>query len=120
MFITLIISNIILSSVICLLAVAVFRYPLDSMLKKHFSEESCNIWSRYILFFISIMSIAAGTRIWDIERYLIDNNTTSITEDILVMELFRTSIATLASNALLTFLVLLGVWIALLAKRKDN
>ena len=37
-----------------------------------------------------------------------------------VMELFRTSIATLASNALFTFLVLLGVWIALLAKRKDN
>lgn len=66
------------------------------------------------------MSIAIGTRIWDIERYIMDNDSALITKDILVMELFRTSIATLASNALFTFLVLLGVWIVLLAKRKDD
>ena len=120
MFIILIISNLVLSFTISMLVVVLFNRPLKTILQKRFSDETCNIWSRFILFFVGVMSIAIGTRIWDIEYYVTDNNSSLINTDQLAFELFRTAIATIASNALFIFLVLIGVWLAILAKRKES
>lgn len=119
MFTVLISVNLALSVAISLLAVAVFRRPLNALILKRFGEEACGIWARYILFLIGILSVAIGTRIWDIERYVVDKGSVVITEDILVLELYRTAIATIACNAAFTVMTLMIIWVASLAKRKD-
>jgi len=119
MFIILLVSNLLLATTISLMVAAIFRRPLTIILQRRFSDEACNIWGRYILFFVGVMSIAIGTRIWEIERYLIGSVPTEISTDQLALELFRTAIATLASNSIFTLLALIGVSIALVAKRNN-
>lgn len=118
MFIVLIVANLLTASLITLLSIAVLRRPLNALIEKRFGAEEGGIWSRAILFFISTLSVAVGTRIWDIERYVAADTVTPITSDQLALELFRTAVATLASNALFTFIVLIAMWLALLARRK--
>lgn len=119
MFIVLIVANLFIAAAITLLAVVLLRRPLDAMIQKRFGDEDCRIWSRYILFFISAMSLAVGTRIWDIERYVAANTVTTISADQLALELFRTAIATISSNALFTFIVLIAVWVVMVTRRKE-
>lgn len=120
MFTVLIVANLALAIVISLLALAVFRRPLQALILKRFDAEACSIWGRYILFLIGILSVVIGTRIWDIERYVTDKTSVVISEDILVLELYRTAIATIACNAAFTVLALLLVWLVGLARRKEQ
>ncbi len=117
MFTLLIIANLGLSVAISLLGFAAFRRPLGQLLGKKFGDEAAGTWSRYLLFLVGGLSVAIGTRIWDIERYAIDKASLPITEDLLVLELYRTAIATLACNAAFSLVVLIGIWAAGLTRR---
>jgi hypothetical protein len=117
-FTVLICTNLGLSAAISLLAYLAFRHPLKLLIQKRFGEEASLIWARYILFLVGTMSVVIGTRIWDIERYATDKNNLVISGDLLVLELYRTAIATLACNATFSLVVLIIIWMASLARRK--
>ena len=118
MFGVLISANFGISAAISLLAYAAFRRPLAQLIQRRFGEDSAVTWTRYVLFLVGSLSLAIGTRIWDIERYAVDGGM-AISADLLVLELYRTAIATLACNAALSVVVLLVIWAASLARRKE-
>ena len=118
MFSILISTNFALAAGITLVAYVAFRHPLRQLIVHRFGEEPARDWARYVLFLVGSLSMAIGTRVWDMERYAVEGASVAISRDMLILELYRTAIATLACNAAFSLVVLLILWAASLAKRK--
>ncbi|WP_153112143.1 hypothetical protein [Propionivibrio limicola] len=119
MFAILIYANLGLAVAISVLAALVFNRPLNWLIRKSFGEQASLVWGRYILFLIGTLSVAIGNRIWDIERYAIENGGLPVSADLLVLELYRTAIATLACNALFSLVVFIAIWMTSMTRHDD-
>ena len=103
MFITLLIANFVVAFVVCLIIATVFRKPIDKILQRLVAEDIYSTWSKYIIFAIYVVGVSGGVRIWDLEKYITpqtQNGTIlQLTSERWVLEIYRTIIGTLQSNA---------------------
>jgi hypothetical protein len=103
MFITLLIANLIVAFVVCLIIATVFKKPIDKILQRLVAEDIYSTWSKYIIFAIYVVGISGGVRIWDLEKYISPHiqgeGILQLTSERWVLEIYRTIIGTLQSNA---------------------
>src|ERR1700690_2471507 len=111
MFITLLVVDFIIAFVVCFIVAQVFRKPVSKIMQRLIAEDIYMAWSKYLLFAIYVVGISGGVRIWDLEKYISPVKTGDVvlelTSDRWVLEIYRTIIGTLQSNAwlLLVFFV---------------
>jgi hypothetical protein len=111
MFITLLVVDFIVSFVVCFIVAQVFRTPVSKIMQRLIAEDISHAWSKYLMFAIYVVGISGGVRIWDLEKYINPVKTgdavLELTTDRWVLEIYRTIIGTLQSNAwmLLVFFV---------------
>lgn len=111
MFITLLVVDFIVSFVVCFIVAMVFRTPVSKIMQRLIAEDISHAWSKYLMFAIYVVGISGGVRIWDLEKYINPVKTgdavLELTTDRWVLEIYRTIIGTLESNAwmLLVFFV---------------
>lgn len=111
MFITLLVVDFIVSFVVCFIVAMVFRTPVSKIMQRLIAEDISHAWSKYLMFAIYVVGISGGVRIWDLEKYITPAKTgdalLELTSDRWVLEIYRTIIGTLESNAwmLLVFFV---------------
>jgi hypothetical protein len=103
MFITLLIANFVVAFVVCMIIATVFKKPIDKILQRLVTEDIYSTWSKYIIFAIYVVGVSGGVRIWDLEKYITpqtQNGTIlQLTSERWVLEIYRTIIGTLQSNA---------------------
>lgn len=119
MFVTLLLANLVASLLVCLATVLIFSFPLAKVLKDRFSEDAAAVWMKFILFTVFVIGISVGTRIWEIERYADPQKGGAISQNLLVLEVYKTVIATMQVSAVLLFVLLTVVGLTYLARKKS-
>lgn len=103
MFITLLAVNFVVAFIVCVIIAKIFRTPIDKILQRLVAEEIYSTWTKYIIFAVYVVGISGGVRVWDLEKYITPQtqNVTvlELTTDRWVLEIYRTIIGTLQSNA---------------------
>lgn len=103
MFITLLVINFAIAFVVCYLIARIFRNPIQKILQRLVAEDIYSAWTKYITFAIYVVGISGGVRVWDLEKYITPKTEGSavleLTSDRWVLEIYRTIIGTLQSNA---------------------
>lgn len=116
MFITLLVINFAIALVVCYIIARLFRKPIDGILQRLVAEELYKAWSKYITFAIYVVGISGGVRIWDLEKYIAPKTAGStpleLTSDRWVLEIYRTVIGTLQSDAWMLLLFFIFALIA--------
>lgn len=115
MFVTLLVANFVIAGLVCYLIVLVFRTPISRILQRLVSDDLSSAWVRYIVFAIYVVGISGGVRIWDLEKYITPAKGAEVLEltfDRWVLEIYRTIIGTLQSNAWMLLLFFLFALIA--------
>ena len=116
MFITLLVVNFIVAFVVCLVIAAIFRTPIANILHRLVAEDIYTAWSKYITFAIYVVGISGGVRVWDLEKYITPRAESGVVlelnRDRWVLEIYRTVIGTLQSNAWMLLVFFLFALIA--------
>ena len=115
MFVTLLVANFVIAGIVCYLIALVFRTPISRILQRLVSDDLSSAWVRYIVFAIYVVGISGGVRIWDLEKYITPAKGAEVLEltfDRWVLEIYRTIIGTLQSNAWMLLLFFLFALIA--------
>jgi hypothetical protein len=116
MFIILLVVNFVVAFVVCLVIVKIFRTPIAKILQRLVAEDIYTAWSKYITFAIYVVGISGGVRIWDLEKYITPaaegGVIVELTRDRWVLEIYRTIIGTLQSNAWMLLLFFIFALIA--------
>jgi hypothetical protein len=116
MFITLLVANFAISLLVCFFIVKIFQKPVGKILERLVAEEIYKAWSNYIVFAIYVVGISGGVRFWDLEKYIAPTATgsavTVLNSDRWVLEIYRTVIGTLQSDAWLLLLFFIFALIA--------
>jgi hypothetical protein len=115
MFITLLIVNFIVAFVVCLIIAKIFQTPISKILQRLIAEDLYLAWSKYIVFAIYVVGISGGVRIWDLEKFITPtsgNQAITLTQERWILEIYRTIIGTLQSNAWMLLLFFIFALIA--------
>jgi hypothetical protein len=116
MFITLLVINFAIALGVCYIIAKLFRKPIDGILQRLVAEELYTAWSKYITFAIYVVGISGGVRIWDLEKYITPKASggapLELTSDRWVLEIYRTVIDTLQSDAWMLLLFFIFALIA--------
>ena len=116
MFITLLAVNFVVAFAVCLIVATIFRTPITRILQRLVSEDLYAAWSKYVTFAIYVVGLSGGVRVWDLERYITPKTeggpALELTQDRWVLEIYRTIIGTLQSNAWMLLLFFLFALIA--------
>jgi hypothetical protein len=116
MFITLLVINFAIALGVCYIIARLFRKPIDGILQRLVAEELYTAWSKYITFAIYVVGISGGVRIWDLEKYITPKaaggTPLELTSDRWVLEIYRTVIDTLQSDAWMLLLFFIFALIA--------
>jgi len=116
MFLTLLLANFIVSFIVCAIIARIFKSPINKIMQRLIAEEIFSTWSKYMTFAIYVVGISCGVRIWDLEKYITPQSTTTtiieLTSERLVLEIYRTIIGTLQSNAWMLLLFFIFTLIA--------
>jgi len=116
MFITLLVINFAIALGVCYIIAKLFRKPIDGILQRLVAEELYTAWSKYITFAIYVVGISGGVRIWDLEKYISQKTEggtpLELTTDRWVLEIYRTVIGTMQSNAWMLLLFFIFALIA--------
>ena len=103
MFYALLAITFVVSFVVCSIVARIFREPVTRIMQRLVTEDISNAWSRYIVFAVYVVGISGGVRIWDLEKYITktgrDGEIVVLTGERWVLELYRTIIGTLQSDA---------------------
>jgi len=111
MFITLLIVTFVVSFAVCFIVATIFRDSLTRIMQRLVADDLSKAWSRYIIFAIYVVGISGGVRIWEMEKFITGNDPNGkvieLTSDRWVLEVYRTVIGTLQSDAwmLLVFFI---------------
>lgn len=111
MFLTLLIATFVIAVVTSFIVVRTFRGALESILNRLVSTELASAWHRYLNFAIFVVGVSGGVRVWHLERYITprtkDAEALVLNADRWVLEIYRTIIGALQSNAwlLLAFFI---------------
>jgi len=121
MIVTLFITTFIIAFIIASLVVWIFNKPIDSILKRVVPPEISNAWSRYLRFAIYVVGIGGGVRVWDLEKYLTQQEPykeiVQLTTDRWIFEIYQTIIGTLQSTAMVLLFFFLFALIAVVIVR---
>jgi hypothetical protein len=116
MFLTLLLVTFLIALATSLAVVKLFRGALSSILERIVSPELSSAWHRYLDFAICVVGISGGVRVWQLERYITPQNTDTeiivLNADRWVLEIYRTLIGTLQSNAWLLLVFFVAALIA--------
>lgn len=116
MFITLLVVNFAIALGVCYIIAKLFRKPIDGILQRLVAEELYTAWSKYITFAIYVVGISGGVRIWDLEKYITPKTAggppLELTLDRWVLEIYRTVIDTMQSDAWMLLLFFIFALIA--------
>ena len=116
MFITLLIVNFAIAFIVCFIIVQIFRTPVEKILQRLVAEDIYSAWSRYITFALYVVGISGGVRFWDLEKYLTPSTTggtvLQLSSERWVLEIYRTIIGTLQSDAWMLLLFFIFALIA--------
>jgi hypothetical protein len=116
MFITLLVVNFAIALGVCYIIAKLFRKPIDGILQRLVAEELYTAWSKYITFAIYVVGISGGVRIWDLEKYITPKTAggppLELTLDRWVLEIYRTLIDTMQSDAWMLLLFFIFALIA--------
>jgi len=116
MFITLLVANSIISLLVCFFIVRIFQKPVGKILERLVAEEIYKAWSNYIVFAIYVVGVSGGVRFWDLEKYIAPSSAGSepmvLSSDRWVLEIYRTIIGTLQSDAWLLLLFFIFALVA--------
>lgn len=103
MFYALLAITFVVSFAVCSIVARIFREPVTRIMQRLVTEDISNAWSRYIVFAVYVVGISGGVRIWDLEKYITktgrDGEIVVLTGERWVLELYRTIIGTLQSDA---------------------
>ncbi|HEX3000641.1 MAG TPA: hypothetical protein VHR86_10465 [Armatimonadota bacterium] len=111
MFMTLLAVNFLVSFLVCFIVARIFRDSITKIMQRLVTEDISHAWSRYILFAIYVVGISGGVRIWEMEKFITrtgpGETVVTLTADRWILEIYRTVIGTLQSDAwmLLLFFV---------------
>lgn len=119
MFITLLVVNLTISLAVCLATTFIFRKKFTDYLRKQWTEEGASIWIKYMSYLLCIIGVSVGTRVWDVERYLVNGKTSELTQEQMALEMYKTLMATLQICALMIFVFLIFAWVASLIRKKS-
>jgi hypothetical protein len=116
MFITLLIVTFAVSFAVCFIVATIFRNSLTRIMQRLVADDLSRAWSRYIIFAIYVVGISGGVRIWEMEKFISGNNANGkiieLTSDRWVLEVYRTIIGTLQSDAWMLLLFFIFALIA--------
>ena len=116
MFITLLGANFVTAFIVCLVIAKVFRTPIEKILQRLVAEDIYSTWSKYMIFAIYVVGISGGVRVWDLEKYITPQAQggmiLQLTSDRWVLEIYRTIIGTLQSNAWMLLLFFIFTLVA--------
>jgi hypothetical protein len=121
MVVTLFITTFIIAFIVASLVVWIFNKPIDSILKRVVPPEISSAWSRYLRFAIYVVGIGGGVRVWDLEKYIIQQEPykqiVQLTTDRWIFEVYQTIIGTLQSTAMVLLFFFLFALIAVVIVR---
>ncbi len=111
MFITLLIVDLIIATLVCFIVAKVFQKHIKAILQRLISEDISLAWSKYVIFTIYVVGISGGVQVHNLEQYInpvkTDVAPPELTSERWVLEVYRCVINTLSSDAwlLLTFFI---------------
>ncbi len=112
MFLTLLLVTFVISALMSLLVVWLFRRPIGRILERIIADEISEAWVKYITFGLYVVGISSGVRINQLERYITrppveDAEIVSLTLERGVLEVYGTIISALQglAGALLVFFI---------------
>lgn len=112
MFLTLLVVTFLISVFVSFLVVALFKRPIDTILKRIIADQISGAWTQYITFGLYVVGISSGVRLYDLERYVNEppfqnGKIISLTRDRWILEVYRTIISALQGLAwvLLVFFI---------------
>ena len=116
MFITLLVVTFAIALLVTFTVARIFDASISKILERLLSEDLGAAWKRYVTFAIYVVGVSGGVRIWELEKYISprgkDDPALLLNLDRWVLEVYRTVIETLQSNA---WLLLVFFAVALLA-----
>lgn len=119
MFVNLLMVTFLIAAAISTLIALLFAKPIKKILGRLVSDELAPTWVRYLLFAIYVVGISGGVRVWDVEKYVTpgkDGQLLVLNSDRWVIEVYKTIIGTLESDAwmlLVFFLFALVAYVVL-------
>jgi hypothetical protein len=115
MFITLLLVTFAVAFSVAFIIDSLFKKSLDAILKRIIDDDIYSAWARYVRFALYVVGISNGIRIWDLERYIAQQQygdappprPLELTQERWILEVYRAIIDTLQGIAwmLLLFFV---------------
>lgn len=103
MFFTLLLVTFILTIIVSLIVVSMFRKPIDDIFERIIKDPISKAWQKYVVFATFVAGISGGVRIYQLERYINphggDSQVLELTSERWTIEIYRTIIDTLQSIA---------------------
>ena len=125
MFVLLLVVTFTLALAASFVVTRTFNQPLAGIIARLIPDELSVAWHRYILFGLYLVGINGGVRIWEFEKYVLPigatHDTLVLTPDRWALEVYRTLMGTLQSDAgvlLLLFVVALIAYLIVRAKER--
>ena len=116
MFLTLLVVTFLIALATSGAVILLFRGALSAILGRIVSSELASAWHRYLNFAICVVGVSGGVRIWQLERYITPPEKNAeiliLNADRWVLEVYRTLIGTLQSNAWLLLVFFVAALIA--------
>lgn len=116
MFLTLLVVTFLIALATSAAVILLFRGALSAILSRIVSVELASAWHRYLNFAICVVGVSDGVRIWQLERYITPHEKNAeilvLNADRWVLEIYRTLIGTLQSNAWLLLVFFAAALIA--------
>ena len=125
MFVLLLVVTFTLALAASFVVARTFNQPLAGIIARLIPDELSVAWHRYILFGLYLVGINGGVRIWEFEKYVLPigatHDTLVLTPDRWALEVYRTLMGTLQSDAgvlLLLFVLALIAYLIVRAKER--
>jgi len=121
MVITLLITTFIVAFAVASIVAFVFNKPIDGILKRVVPADIAYAWVRYLRFAIYVVGLGGGVRVWDFEKYLIQQEPydaiVPLTGERWMLEIYATIIGTLQSVAMVLLVFFVFALIAVVIVR---
>jgi hypothetical protein len=111
MFLTLLASTFGIAVLVSGLVILLFFRPVRAILHRIIHEKISGAWWRYMAFAMLVVGVSGGVRVWDLEKYITprpeEADAITLNPERWALEIYRTVIGTLQSEAwlLLVFFV---------------
>ena len=125
MFVLLLVVTFTLAVAASFIVARMFNQPLAGIIARLIPDELSLAWHRYILFGLYLIGVNGGVRIWEFEKYVLPigatHDTLVLTPDRWALEVYRTLMGTLQSDAgVLLLLFILALFAYLIVRAKER